>query len=179
MRRRKYAIAAFVATIAIALIVWFAIGREWSPSTGWHDETGVSERLSFLGSYDNGRKTLKVKSHAWKFIQLRGYSDCEWGFKVVVNYPEDPSDNLDEWGRFKLFMPITKLEYKLFDEDGFQLATLEMDESKFESNKSSMGVGEGGTETFQTTGIMSVVDARRVAYGKLNIQAGYVPTPSK
>ena len=144
----------------------------WRPDTAWHTEQVAEAKTSFRGSYQNALDTLRVRSIAWKLIGLHQRTDqCEWGFKVIIEFPDHPNYKPDQFGGLP-FMPITKIEYQLFDSDGFHLATLVLDGN-------DLGVAAKETRTFQHTGLLPVAAARRAAHGKLNIQAGYVPKVSK
>jgi hypothetical protein len=151
----------------------------WEPDTRWHQETLSETNASWRGSYQNALDTLRLRSHAWKLIGYDGKRDrCEWGFKVVVEFPGRPSNMMTNAHGDPLFMPINNLDYDLFDKDGFRLTSLslrpgpvpKLPEGYFLED---FGVAERETKTFQHTGFIPSATARRAAYGKLSIQAGY------
>ena len=158
--------------IIFATLLMLACGcsrsdSRWRPDTSWHTEAVTEEATSFRGSYQNALDTLRVRSQAWKLIALHGTNQCEWGFKVAIEFPDHPDYKPDQFGGVS-FMPVTKIKYQLFDKDGFRLTTLVLDDA-------GMGVAEKETHTFQHSGMMPRDLARRAAYGRLDIQAGYVP----
>jgi len=147
------------------------------PDTNWHVEKITEDSTSFAGSYQNALDTLRVKSHEWKIIECDAKTDqCGWGFKLAVEFPDHPeySPVIGKDGKVLgvPVMPISKIEYRLFDADGFYLATLTL-------AGDSLGVEEKDTRTFQLTGKLTSPLARRAAHGKVTIVAGYVPQPSK
>jgi hypothetical protein len=114
----------------------------WRPDTSWHTQSITEESTSFRGSHQNALDTLRVRSQAWKLIALHGTNQCEWGFKVSIEFPDHPNYKPDQFGGVS-FMPITKLEYQLFDRDGFELTTLVLDGA-------DMGVAAKETHTFSS-----------------------------
>ena len=157
---------------ALLILASGCTDSQWHPDTAWHTEQVTEPTSSFLGSYQNALDTLRVRTNAWKLIGLHQRTNqCEWGFKVVIEFPDHLDYKPDTFGGVA-FMPITKIEYQLFDTDGFHLTTLIL-EGK------DLGVAAKESRTFQNTGMLPVAAARRAAHGKLNVQAGYVPKPSK
>ena len=131
-----------------------------------------SATTSHRGSYQNALEKLRVRSHAWKLIGLRPRDQCEWGFKVVIEFTDDPDFVPSSYPGAVPFMPITEFEYKLFDQDGFHLTTLVIDE-----RDPGFGLAQGETRTFQYSARMSIIDAQRANHGTLNVRAGY-PRPA-
>jgi hypothetical protein len=152
--------------LMLAIAVGACTEKPWQPDTKWHNEGNEGESVSFLGSYQNAIDTLKIDSHAWKLIGLRSEEKCEWGFKVTISFPDHPDYAPTDWGDLP-YMPISKIQYNLFDIDGFLLTSLTLDHDR-------LGVAEGQTETFQTAGFLNVIDAKRVHSGQLNVKAGYI-----
>jgi hypothetical protein len=64
-------------------------------------------------------------------------------------------------------MTISKIDYELYDKDGFLLTTLAL--------SAELAIEVGESKTFQHTGFISSALARRAASGRINIQGGYVP----
>jgi hypothetical protein len=135
---------------------------------------------SWRGSYQNALDTLRLRSHAWKLIDYDAKKDrCDWGFKLTMEFPEHPDykpmhDDPAHPDKITAVpvMTISKIEYELYDKDGFHLASLFL-------SGSDVAVGVGETKTFQQTGFISSALARRAASGRVNIRAGYVPEPRK
>ncbi len=164
-----------IAVLLLILLTLLGLASCSRPDTNWHSEKISEDSTSFTGSYRNAIDTLRVKSHEWKIIGCDDKnSQCEWGFKLVVEFPDHPeySPMVDKNGKVlgEPVMPISKIEYRLFDADGFHLTTLTL-------VGDSLGVVEKETRVFQHTGILSSPLARRAAHGKVTIVAGYVPQP--
>jgi len=154
--------------------------RHWQPDTEWHTEVVTDTNSSWRGSYQNALDTLRLRSHAWKLIDYDAKRDrCDWGFKLAVEFPEHPDYkpmHNDPARPVKItvvpVMTISKIEYELYDKDGFYLTSLTL-------SGTDLAVKVGETKTFQQTGFISSALARRAASGRINIQAGYVPEPRK
>jgi hypothetical protein len=143
----------------------------WKPDTQWHAEAVAETNCAWRGSYRNARETLRVRSQEWKLIAYDPKKDvCEWGFKVILEFPKHP-DYKPQSG-FTPVMPIEKIDYELYDKDGFHITSLKL------SGK-DLCVPVEKEETFQYTGFISSALARRAAFGKVNIAAGYPPDPPK
>ena len=170
-------------TLAIALTTLLIVSGcspsepAWQPDVEWRSEKITEESTSFLGSYQNALDTLRIRSHEWKLIECDKTKDrCEWGFKLVIEFPDHPDYTamVDDDGKVLAvsIMPISRIEYRLFDADGFHLTTLTL-------TGDSLHVAEEETRTFQHTGFIATSMARRATHGKVTIKAGYVPQPAK
>jgi hypothetical protein len=142
--------------------------RRWQPNTQWRAEIVSETNSTWRGSYQNALDTLRLRSHAWKLIDYDPKRDrCEWGFKVTVEFPShpdykpghnDPShpDKITFWP----VMTISKIDYELFDKDGFHLASLSL---------LGTDLVVETQETFHHTGFISSALARRAVSGRVNI----------
>lgn len=136
--------------------------KKWEPPTSWNQGAMDDEHFSWNGSYQNAIDSLEVKSHAWKIIGERKENEFEWGFRVIIEFAENPEY---DGGYGVAIMPINLITYELLDEDGFHLDTLEI--------KGENHVEHRNVQTFQGTGLISLFDAKRAAAGKITIAAGY------
>ncbi len=104
--------------ITVLILLSSCSKEEWKPDTSWHHESIDDKSLSFTGSHQNAIETLKVESHSWKLIGLRANDECEWGFKVVISFPDHPDYAPDKFGGIP-FMSITQIKYDLFDQETY------------------------------------------------------------